>query len=162
MSSDIKNAILIKLYNQYFENYIFGIRRNTIIDKFSSGNPNEIAMILNELADHDLSISFSSNAYHITAFGIKYLEEEELVDNSKQQQRNEILKILKKPYEEDVDKNTTHEIFVKKLNLSGPIEILSNITYLEDEGYINLELALGGNFWTRLTNAGYQLSKALS
>jgi len=161
MSTDIKNSILIKLYNQYFENYVIGINRNTLESEFSNGNPNEVRIILNELASNFL-ISFENGSYKITAFGIKYLEEEELVEDSNQHQRNEILKILKDPYKEDVDKNTSHEIILEKLNLSKPIEILSQMKYLKDEGYLHLELALGGYFSTRLTHAGYELAKSLS
>lgn len=161
MSADIKNSILIRLYNQYFENYVIGINRNTLEDEFSSGNPNEIRIILNGLTD-TFSISLSGNSYKITAFGIKYLEEEGLVDDSKQRQRNKIIKILKESYEEDVNKNISHEIIINVLNLSGPVEILSQMKYLEDEGYVHFNPALGGSFQTRLTNSGYELANSLS
>ena len=63
---------------------------------------------------------------------------------------------------EDTENYISHEIIVKKLNLSGPIKILSEIKYLEDEGYLHLQLYLGGSFDTRLTNAGYQLAQSIS
>lgn len=159
--TNIKNPILIKLYNQYFENFVVGLSINTLENLSSSGNTNEVRIVLNELLDNFL-ISLVGNRYKITVFGIKYLEEKELVDNSKQQPRNEILKVLKEYYEKDTNNNVSHEIIVKKLDLSGPIEILSQMKYLQDEGYLHLQMALGGSFHTRLTNAGYQLSKSLS
>jgi len=97
-------------------------------------------------------ISFASNQYKITAFGIKYLEEEELVDKSKLVQRNEILKILKEHYEKDVGYNVPHEIITEKLGVSEFITLLSQMKNLEDNGYLHLQLVLGGSFWARLTN----------
>lgn len=155
------NSILKKLYNQYFENYVIGFSRNTLEDEFSNDNPNDVRIALNRLADN-FSITLENNRYKITVFGIKYLEEEELVDSSQHRnQRNKIIRILKEPYEKDTDHYVSHEIIIKKLNLSGPIEILSEMKYLKDEGYLHLQLYLGGSFETRLTNAGYELSKSI-
>lgn len=161
MSEDIRVSILIKLYDRYFENFVIGITKNGLENKFPSADSNKVKMILNELASNFL-ISLTNNYYKITVFGIKYLEEENLVDNSKQQPRNEILKILKKPYEENVDKDISSDVIVKKLDLSGPAEILSQMKYLEDEGYLHLRMYLGGSFHTRLTHAGYTLAKGLT
>lgn len=155
------NSILKKLYNQYFENYVIGFSRNTLEDEFSNDNPNAVRIALNRLADN-FSITLVNNRYKITVFGIKYLEEGDLVDSTQHRnQRNKIIKILKEPYEKDIDHNVSHEIIIEKLNLSGPIEILSEMKYLKDEGYLHLQLYLGGNFETRLTNAGYELSKSI-
>lgn len=161
MSIDIRVSILIKLYNRYFENFIIGITKNGLENEFPSTDSNKVRMILNELTSNFL-ISLTHNYYKITVFGIKYLEEEELVDNTKQQARNEILKIFKKSYEENVDKDIPSEVIVKELNLSGPVEILSQMKYLEDEGYVHLQMYLGGSFHTRLTHAGYTLAESLT
>lgn len=160
MSEDIRISILKKLYDGYFENFI-GIRGKGLEDEFSNGNSNKVRIILNELASNFL-ITLTNNYYKITVFGIKYLEDKGLVDNSKQQPRNQILKILKIFYEEDVDKYISSEDIVKKLHLSGPNEILSQMKYLKDEGYLNLEMALGGSFHTRLTHSGFALAESLS
>ncbi len=161
MNSDMGDSILKKLYNQYYENYVIGYSRNALEDEFSSDNPNDARMVLNKLAD-DFLVTLEGNRYKITVFGIKYLEEEELVDSTQHRdQRNKIIKILKKPYEKDTDQYVSHEIVIKELNLSRPIEILSEMKYLKDEGYLDLQLYLGGSFHTRLTNAGYELSKSI-
>lgn len=161
MSEDLKNSILIKMYKQYFENYVIGIHRNALENEFTDARSNDVRMVLNELEEKFL-IALDSGSYKITTFGIKYLEEEELVDNSKPRQRNDIVKILKESYEEDVDKNVSHSIIIEKLNLSGPIEILSQMKILEENGYVHLDMALGGNFWTRLNHSGYELAQSLT
>ncbi|MCE9653048.1 MAG: hypothetical protein K8Q89_08360 [Nitrosarchaeum sp.] len=161
MTSDIENSILKKLYNQYFENYVIGFRKTTLEDELSPNNPNDVRMALNSLADNFL-ISLENNQYKITVFGIKYLEEKELVDSLQHQnRRNKIISILKGFYEKDTDHYVSHEIILKELKLSGPIEILSDMKYLKDEGYLYLQLYLGGSFETKLTNAGYELSKGI-
>lgn len=161
MPDDIGISILKKLYDRYFENFVIGITKNGLETEFSSEGVNKVRMALNELASNFL-ITQAHNYYKITVFGIKYLEEEELVDKSKQHHRKDIFKILKPQYEENVDKNISSEVFVKEMNLSGPAEILSQMKYLEDEGYIHLQMYLGGSFHTRLTHAGYELAKSIA
>lgn len=162
MDSELDNSILKKLYERYYENYVIGLSRNFFEEEFSSYNPNDVRIALNRLAENFL-ISLENNRYKITVFGIKYLEEEELVNAAQHKtQRNKILKILKNSYEKNVDNYVSYEVIVKELNLSGPTEILSEMKYLKDEGYLDLQLALGGYFHTKLTNAGYELSKSIS
>ncbi len=96
MSSDIRNTILIKLYNRFFENFVLGFSKNGLEDEFPNNNSNEVRMILNELSDNFL-ISFTSNSYKITVFGIKFVEQGELVDATLHKlQRNKVIECLKK------------------------------------------------------------------
>ena len=157
MYSDIHNSILKKLYDVYFESFVSGFRGKGLEDEFSSHNPNEIRIILNKLVD-DCMISNENDMYKILNSGIQYLEETKLVRGAThQEQRNEILLSLKKGYECDTNKYISHETVVKELNISGPKEILSEMNYLCDEGYLDLSLAIGGTFEAKLTNAGYEL-----
>lgn len=152
MSEELKHNILSKLYEKFFENHIIGMSEGSIIQQFSDSPQNDVKIAINDL-EYEGKIYRGDLDWKISISSIDSVEDE-LGDNGRKEQRMKILEILEQSYQEDVDKNISHDVFIEKMKLQKATDILSQMIYLEDMGYIHIEQALGGNFWARLTASG--------
>lgn len=151
---ELSPEILEKLYAQFFENYVIGISKDGILQKFDASKQNEAKMAIQDLESKGM-IYRDGGSFKISTYGIDYAENELGCGSDKKEQRLTILELLEQSYNDDVDKKIKDDVFVEKLGISDRIDILSQMKYLEDKGYVDLDLAMGGYFSARLTIDGY-------
>lgn len=150
----LAGKILGVFYERYFENYVIGIPHRgleTIVD----AEKTEIVKTIKRLETENM-IWYDNGWYKITNYGIDTYEEALPPSsiNNRITQRKRILECLNKHYEKNPDENIERDQLVDELKIENTNYILSQMKYLEDNGLINIQLAIGGNFWVRLSAAG--------
>jgi len=151
---DIK--ILKFFYDRWFENYVSGLTVDEVAQKFDSEQPNEVKIRLQKLKVNMLIMNKheSLNKYDIFGFDHLFKNEPEYC-MSVNADIKKILKCIDELYIQDVDKRVTHEDIKPIISNDETMYLLAIMTYLENCQFVKLDMALGGNFWVRLTYSGH-------
>ncbi|PIN82284.1 MAG: hypothetical protein COV65_07230, partial [Nitrosopumilales archaeon CG11_big_fil_rev_8_21_14_0_20_33_24] len=108
--------------------------------------------------ESDYMITLEGTSYKITTSGIEDFERiatpTEVNENITQRQM--ILTELKKEYDVNINTKLNHEILSQRVNSQDRIHLLSQVHYLEQIGFVDLDMAMGGTFDIKLNARGTQ------
>lgn len=151
---EVRKEILRRLYFKFFKNYVNGIDCRNIATDIEF-DKNEIAKIIAKLESNYL-IELDRSSYKIIMSGIEKFESiaNPTEVNINITERQIILSELKNEYDVDINTKLNHEDLGQRINSQDRMHLLGQINYLKQKGFVDLDLALGGNFEIKLNAQG--------